>query len=193
MNHLPDNTEVRFVFVKLDDFLDKETLNQYIFKYQCLKKAEKVKQKRDEDRLNKIYSHTSKPHGKMSQDFQDEEELCLTQAGFGPKIRLADLETEESFERNKNNPDFYPSLKTEDPGGAQRKASQGHTNHHLANDAVKKILELEERFMQEKLKKLAEARAPVEPKELDEEEIDSQFQANMITIVKKPKKKKGRR
>lgn len=193
MNHLPDNTEVRFVFIKLDDFLDKETLNQYIFKYQCLKKAEKIKKKRDDDRLNRIYSQHSNQQGKNMLGSNDNDEFCLTQNSFLPKISLAELETEESFERNKHNPEIYPSLKTEVEVGDPKKGLPGFTSHHIANDAVKKILELEERFMQEKLKKLAGIPNPEEPAEPDEEELDRQFQANMITIIKKPRKKKGRR
>lgn len=190
---MPDNTDIRFVFVKLDDLLDKYALSDYISKYQNLKRAEKSKKRREDDQISKYYARREQRNGSTNLKNQDSDDFFLPLEDMGPKIKADQIETEESYERNKNNPEFYPSLNTKVGEEDKEFQSLSTTKKNLANAAVQKIFEMEEKKMQEKLRKLSE-KEPVKDEEPTEEDIEREFQANAIVIIKKPgKKKKGRK
>lgn len=177
----------------MDGLLGKRGLEDYIYRYQNLRKAEKNKKRREDDQLNKIYQRNANRQPQDSKNALQDEEFELTPAYQRPRVRLDDLETEESYEKNKNNPELYPSLKMDDSGGTGGQARFGATNKNIANNAVKKILELEEKYMQEKLRKLSANQPAKEAREPDEEELERELQGNSIVIIKKPsKKKKGK-
>lgn len=190
---MPDNTDIRFVFAKLDDLLSKSALSEYISKYQNLKKVEKSKKRREDEQMSKYYQRNGKGKGSAHLSNKSEDDFVLTPAGLGPKIKVDELETEESYERNKNNPELYPSLSSGAKESDDGFTSLSHTNKHLANHAVQKIFEMEEKKMQEKLRKLSSTSPPQEY-EQTEEDIEREFQANSIVIIKKAgKKKKGKK
>lgn len=180
------------MFVKLDEMLDKSALADYILKYQNLKKIEKSKKRKEDDLIAKYYARKNKQNGSERHSNKDDDDFILPLADVGPKIKASDLETEESYERNKDNPAFYPSLKTSNVGKNEEFQSLSTTNKNLANIAVQKIFEMEEKKMQEKIRKLSSNPTPIE-EEQTEEDFEREFQANAITIIKKPGKKKKNR
>lgn len=193
MRHLPDNTEIRFVFVKLDGLLDKRSLDEYIYRYQNLRKAEKIKKKREDDQLNRIYKRNTNRQRYDNRNSLQDDEFVMSPEYQRAKVRLDELETEETYEKNKNNPDLYPSLRTEHSGEARGKTYLGSTNKTVANNAVQKIFEMEEKIMQEKLRQIYANKPAKESHEPDEEELERDFHANSIVIIKKSKKKKGKK
>lgn len=190
---MPDNTDIRFVFVKLDDLLDKYALSDYLAKYQSLKKGEKSKKRREDDQLARYYARRQQTKGSSQLNGQGNDDYFLPLDNIGPKIKVEELETEESYERNKNNPEFYPSLKSNDSNINHEFHALSTTKKNLTNSALQNIYEMEEKKMQEKFRKLS-SNQPVPEEEPTEEDIEREFQANAIVIIKKPgKKKKGRK
>jgi hypothetical protein len=193
LNHLPENTDIRFVFVKMDDMLDKQAMSSYISQYQNLRKIEKSKKRREDEQLARIYKRNGGDNTSGNLNRHHDDDFVYIPPGIGPKIKVDELETEESYERNKNNPELYPSLKTEKSEEDEGFHPLSTTNKHLAGNAVQKIFEMEEKKMQEKIRKLS-ANQPVREEEPTEEDFEREFQANSIVIIKKPsKKKKGRK
>ena len=140
------------MFVKLEGLLDKRNFDEYVYRYQNLCKAEKIKKKREDDQLNKIYKRNGNRQRYDRKNSLQNDEFVVSPEYQLSKVRLDELETEESYEKNKKNPDLYPSLRTDDPGEVRGKVYAGSTSKAVANNALLKIFEMEEKIMREKLR-----------------------------------------
>jgi hypothetical protein len=174
------------VFIRMDCYLKGRDLDDYLYDYQGLKRVERIKKEKEEERINRFYSKLA--HGGNKNQGEDDD-FDLTKAQY--KYRPSFEETAESFEINKNNREKYPTLAVE------RKQSEGAPNEFPSmnslvpvNEQIRKIKEMEDRKAQERLQKTKKVDEEEEC-DVDEEVAEPKMQ---ITIIKKAaKKKKGKK
>lgn len=170
----------------MDCYLKGRDLDDYLYDYQGLKRQEKIKKEREEERINRFYSKLSNGGNKNS---AEDDDFDLTKAQF--KYRPSFEETQESFEINKNDREKYPTLAVErKPSEVSQTEFPSMNSLPPVNEQIKKIKEMEDRKTQERLQKTKKAEEE-DDGEMDDETAEPKMQ---ITIIKKvAKKKKGKK
>lgn len=187
---MPNNTEVRLVYVRMDDFLDKKLLEEYLHEVSMLKKKERLKQTIDEAKAKKIYAKT-KERAMSRNSIEDDSEFKLRDAVYLPVHIERNLETVESYEKNKDNPEFYPKL---DPGEAPKGGKIIDFPTEIITTRSKFVAARTEQIFQKERQEFHQGMKNLRPADYDmsafqDEEPD---EGCVIFTKAKPKKKKGK-
>lgn len=195
LSHLPDNTELKFVVLRMEDFLSPETFELYI--------KELRSSMREEKRLEHLEDRKAEKRKKI---YEEREKRKQSGENFGnsfPKytkemVELFDadiLETQETFEQNKNNPEMYPELFS---------AKKNQKEEEFFQGLIRKYSELEDQIWKDRKKRKISLTAekdsvekkqevkPEDPVKPYEEPKEVDFE--LVIIKKKPKngKKRGK-
>ena len=185
----------------MDDYLDRSPLEEYIFALQEFRKQQKAEKFKEEARLKRFFERNAQRLTEEKLADNDHPNYHQFSLEFEPEI------TDEFYEKNHNNPAYFPVLKGEDQKEPPDEADEfgalkkpiGSTRSKIVSSETARILEMEKRLMEEQAKKLRPAEYDKKkdiikgPNWNDEVEFDKEEGGipHDILIVKKQKKKKN--
>ena len=165
------------MFIRMDDYLDKKTLGEYIAEYQHFKRDLEFQKKREDERIKRFYGNHKTRRKSSFDEYKEFYSITPSQ-----KIAFIDEETPESLQENLKNRELYPTLESKEDS-----SSKVLTGIDVKNN----ILEMEEKRIKEKMEKQREKREQ-ENIYMGEEYLEEEEESNKcsITIVRQQKKKK---
>ena len=104
---MPLETEYNLLAIRMGDLLSDKDMNSYMLEMGALKKEVQLKEAQEEKKVNQYMKklkirETRRLKKKLSAELEQRSTIVLP-----------NMETEESFARNKDNPELYPELVSE--------------------------------------------------------------------------------